>query len=317
MKKFCSIMFMFAFLIFGLMPAFCGPALALEDAIIAVVNEDIITLKDLKNFLIASYKQLETSIVSEKELQSAAKDLEENGIERLIDDRLILSAAKAKGYEAKPAAVTGRLTEIQAKYPSEAVFLSALAKDGLSITDLRQQISNQLITKYFLEQEIKAKIFVTPQEVTQYYHDHILDFTKPERINLDSIFIPYEGEDRSSAQLKAEQASERVKSGENFRSVANEFSTLPSLGTIAKGELLPDLEKELFKLDINQVSDPIESEKGIFIVKMLGKTEKETASLEDVRNKISNFLQSTKFKEELQRWIEKERKKAYIEIKQP
>ncbi len=297
-----------------------GPALAahaLEDAIIAVVNEDIITLKELHNFLVTSYKQLEASSRSEADLKAIAEDLEANGIDRLIDDRLILSAAKSMGYSPKPEAVTERMTELQAKYPSKEAFLAALTQDGLSITDLRQQISNQLVGKYFIEQEIKQKIFVAPQEVTEYYNTHLEDFTKPERINLDSIFIPYENGDRSAAQLKAQEAHARIKNDENFRAVAKEFSSLPPLGIISKGELRPELEKALFKLDVNQISEPIESDGGIFIIKILGKTEKETPSLEEVRATISNFLQNKKFKEELQNWIKKEREKAYIEIKKP
>lgn len=290
---------------------------ALEDAIIAVVNDDIITLKELQTFLAASYKQFEAGARSEAELKAIAEDLEKNSIDRLVDDRLILSAAKAKGYSPKPDAVSERVTELQAKYPSKEAFLTALTQDGLSITDLRQQISSQLIGKYFIEQEIKAKIFVAPQEVTEYYNTHLSDFTKPERINLDSIFIPYENEDRSSAQLKAQEAHARVKNDENFRAVAKECSTLPPLGVISKGQLRPELEKALFKLEINQISEPIESDGGIFIVKILGKITPETSSLEDVRANISAFLQNKKFKEELQTWISTEREKAYIEIKKP
>ncbi len=293
------------------------PVHALEDAIIAVVNSDIITLKELQNFLIASYKQLEGSSHSETELRAIAEDLEANGVERLIDDRLLLSAAKTKGYEPRPEAVKQRLNELQAKYPSEESFLKALAQDGMSITDIRQQISNQLITKYFIEQEIKANIFVTPQEVTEYYKTHTDDFTTPERINLDSIFIPYEDKDRTTANLKAQEAYQRIKNGEDFRTVAKEFSTIPPLGIIAKGQLLPELEKELFKLDIQQVSSPIESEKGIFIIKVLGKIEQETVGLEQARARISNYLENKKLREDLQSWITKERKKAYIEIKTP
>jgi len=108
-----------------------------------------------------------------------------------------------------------------------------------------------------------------------------------------------------------------LKNGEDFRAVAKECSTLPPLGVITKGQLLPDLEKQLFLLNVGELSAPIESDKGIFLIKVLGKTEQETAALEEVKPRISAYLQNKKFKEELQRWIEKERQKAYIEIKAP
>ena len=72
---------------------------ALEDAIVAVVEQEIITLKDLKEYIHATYVNLVAEGLPEKELEKTMLDLEINGINKLIEDKLILNEANRIGLE--------------------------------------------------------------------------------------------------------------------------------------------------------------------------------------------------------------------------
>ena len=78
---------------------FARPVSALEDAIIAIVNDDIVTLKDLKDFMGSQYMQLRMDGKTDSQIQEIMSELEISGIRLLIEDRLILSEANNIGIE--------------------------------------------------------------------------------------------------------------------------------------------------------------------------------------------------------------------------
>jgi len=296
---------------------FATPALSVEDAIIAVVNDEVITLKDLKDYINAVYTQLKIEgRYTEDEIRKIIEQVQEDGINRLIDDRLILNAANEKGIEAKRAAVDEKIAEFRSRYASEQAFLAALAAEGLNVTDLRNRITDQLKSQFFVETEIKSAIKVNPQDVTDYYNEHTGEFKKPERVDLESIFIAY-ADDRRAAKKAADSAYRLLKDGTAFAEAASQFSKGPSVGIIARGQTKPDIEKMIFALKPGEFTAPMESDQGIFIFKLNRKLPEEILPLEEVKDFIAQTLFNEKLQEKMKAWLKEARSKAYIEIKNP
>lgn len=77
----------------------------------------------------------------------------------------------------------------------------------------------------------------------------------------------------------AKQLVERLKNGEDFGTLAMEFSTDTGsavkggdLGWFGKGSMIPEFEQAAFSLKIGEISDPIKSQYGWHIIQVLGKT---------------------------------------------
>ena len=288
---------------------------ALDDAIVAVINEDIITLKDLREYVRTIYLQLLAQGKTQDQIRSVMGSFEQDGLNRLIEDKLLLDQANKKGIQIRDKIITQKVDKIKKQYASELEFTDALASEGLTVTDLRNKISDQLKVKYLVEMEVEGKIFVNPQEVTRYYQTNIDQFKKPERVNLDSVFIAY-GNDPSAARAKATEAWELLNKGRDFSEIAKAYSQSPSLGTIERGKLLPILEETIFNLKPGEASSPIEIDNGIYIFKVKAKIPAHTAKLIRVKADIYSHLFRDKFKERLQAWLNDLKKDAYIEIKQ-
>src|SRR3989338_8077508 len=177
---------------FALLGAVLGtsPSWALDDGIIAVVNDDVITLKDLKDYLGSIYRQMQADGKSPEEVKAAMADLEERGIYQIIDDKVVLDSARKKGLEVREKAIDDRLDEIRKKYVSEKEFVDALLADGSTVGEFRTKIKEQMMVHYFIDLEVRSKIFVNPQEITEYYQKNPQQFLRPARVNLDSLFIP-------------------------------------------------------------------------------------------------------------------------------
>ncbi len=310
-KKF----FLISFFLTALMgTSFSADLFAADDAIIAVVNNETITLKDLKEYLNAIYLQLASGGKSEEDIQKIMTDYEISGIDQLIDDKLLVDEANKKQMEIRSKLIDDRLTQIKSHYPSEKAFIDALMGDGLTVTDLKNRVMDQLKKKYLIEMEVRSKILVNPSEVTDYYEKHSPEFQSGEKMDLDSIFVAYK-DNRDEAARKANHALDLLKQGRNFLEVAKEFSDTPSIGLIEKGQLLPELEKEIFKLQEAETSPLVSTDKGIYIFRVNKKIPQKVLILEDVKDEISDRLFQNKFQARLENWLKELRKNAYVEIK--
>ena len=288
---------------------------AVEDAVIAVVNDELITLRDLRDYIQSTYVSLVAEGMKDEDIKKIMSDLQANGIDKLIEDKLILSEANKMGMDVREKLINDRIEDVKKKYPSEQAFLDALVQHGVTINDLRKKIIEQLKIKFAVEHEVRSQIFVNPQEVTDYYESHKQEFNKKERVNLESIYIDF-GDDKNKARQRAQEALGKLKAGEDFQTVAKEYSQTPSLGTIERGQILPDVENIVFKLEKNEISNLVTVEKGIYIFKLTGRAQIEMASLKEVKDQVYNQLFQQKFRTKFEEWVKKLKKDAYVEIKE-
>src|SRR3989338_5693709 len=187
-----------------------NPAPAIEDAIIAVVNNELITLKDLKDYVQSTYVSLVAEGVPDAQIQEVMKDMEVNGTNKLIEDKLIISQANSVGMLVREELVDDRINTLKEKYGSEQNLVAALIKNGSTLTDLKNKIRDQMKIKFIIDHDVKSKIYVNPQEVTKYYEENKQEFTQEERINLESLFIAYKG-DKEAAQSKIDEIMKEIK----------------------------------------------------------------------------------------------------------
>ncbi|MCA9408309.1 MAG: peptidyl-prolyl cis-trans isomerase [Candidatus Omnitrophica bacterium] len=289
-------------------------AFTLEDAIIAVVNDELITLKELRDYIKETYLALTAEGVDQTKIKEIMLDLEINGINKLIEDKLVLSKANSIGVEIRDKAVEERINEIKKKYPSEQIFLEALEASGGTLSDLQEKIKEQMKIQFIINHEVNSKIYINPKDVTKYYNEHIDQFKKKEYVKLESIFISYL-KGRTAAYEKATEALNFIREPEDFEKIAKKYSETPSIGKVERGQLLPEVEEAIFNLKINEVSSLIEVNNGIYIFKLIDKVSSSTASIADVKDSIRDILFQEKFKDRLTSWLEKLKKEAYIEIK--
>lgn len=293
-----------------------SPVLAAQgDKIVAVVNDEVITLKDLKAYMASIYSQLRIENNDPFEIDQIMRQYEAKGIDQLIEDKLILAAAREKEMEVKQAAVDKKVDEIKARYPSELVFKNIIEQQGMTITDVRERIADQMKAKYMVDSEVRSKIFVNPQEVTEYYNQNKVEFVQKARVNLDSIFISYDN-GLEEARKEAAEVHAMLKQGGVFRELSKKHSDLPSVGVIEEGQLKPGIEEKVFNMKEDEITDPIEVENGIYIFKFIRNSPRETKPLKEVKEIVYNRIFQKKFQDRFSSWIEKLRKKAYVEIRE-
>jgi len=278
------------------------------DKIIAVVNNDIITQKDLDDFVNFTRLQLQTDYTGQ-EIEGKINSIRADLLQRLIEDRLILQEAKKSNIKVDEARVKAKITQLRKRYGSDTEFQSSLTQQGLVQADIEVKIREQLLMYTIIDEKIKNKVKVSPREITAFYQENKELFSIPEERDVESVSI----EDKNQAK----EISDRLKNGERFEELANKYSLVPDKMNVFKdGQLKKEIEDAVFQLSQNQATEPIEIKGKFYIFKLNKVIPPRQASLQEVQGKIYASISSKKMQEELANWLNEVKKHSYIKILQ-
>ena len=294
------------------------------DRIVAVVNGDIIVLSELRqisrNYLDRMSDQFKVA-GGDEQLREAERRI----LDQLIDEKLVNQEADRLAITFSEREVDMAVKDMQNRNKlNDAQFAAALAEEGMTMPKYREQLKSQMKKVRVIDQEIKSRIQVSKEEVDAYYEKHADDFNaEPEvRIQQIRLIIPPESSagEVSRIQAQAESILAKIKGGEDFTSLVGLYSQDPTaqaggdMGTFKRGELLPAIDEYAFSMKPGEVSPVIRTEGGFHIVKVVGRREPTALSDEERRAEVKDVIFSEKAEEDFKVWIEKLRKKAYIEV---
>lgn len=96
-------------------------------------------------------------------------------------------------------------------------------------------------------------------------------------------------------EAQARAALKRVRGGEDFAKVADQVSKDPGsrggeLGWFTKDRMVPEFAEAAFKLQPNQISEPVKSQFGWHIIKVEERREKPFPKLEEIRDQVERYV---------------------------
>lgn len=120
---------------------------------------------------------------------------------------------------------------------------------------------------------------VTDEDIRKYYEDHKDKYKAEERASLDFVLFPKEATEADWARVKAEaeEYKSKIDKGEDFAEMAKAYSEDNTaqnggdVGWFKRGQMLKPFEDAAFSMAVGQVSEPIRSQLGWHIIKLLGR----------------------------------------------
>ena len=180
-----------------------------------------------------------------------------------------------------------------------------------------------ILIRKLVGREVHARIFVSPSEVMAYYNGHQDIFTLSDSLRIWSILIKIENEaSEYEARNMVKKVLEMAKRGYDFSALARKYSQGPfaksggDMGFVTHGQLIEELDREIFKIPEGGISGLIRSKLGFHIIKVGEKKKAKLLPFEDVKKKIEEVLFRKKSDKRYKEWIKKLQKNAYIAIKQ-
>jgi peptidyl-prolyl cis-trans isomerase SurA len=258
-----------------------------------------------------------------------------NILNELIDHQLLLQRAAAEQIKVSDAEVDAKLEQIRDPDPSQG-FDRRLKNQGLTLTQLREQVRQDLIIQKLIEQEISSRITVTKAEIANYYFHNTADFRVPEpEYHLAQILVTPVADPQvhnlmrddatteQGAQRKIQALYTQLRSGEDFAKVAEEYSEDPrtapgggDMGFIPASALAsyPQIQRALRFLKPGRFSGIIHDRNGFCVIKLLGFVPAGQRSLSDPQVQASIRKTLLDEKEEVLKaaYVEDLRNRAHI-----
>lgn len=282
------------------------PVLYAQDKVVAIVNNEIITQKDLNDFLNFIRMQYSHEFKG-KALEEKVAAMKQDLLQRLIEDRIMLAQAKIEKINAEPERVKAKIDDIKKHYASESEFERDLAKQGLVQADLENKIREQMFMYNIIEQKVRSKIVVRPDEITSFYNQNKRQFLKPEERVLSVIILTDEDQ--------AKAVSYQLRLGAKIEALAEKYSfTTDKLSALQGQELRSEIEDTVFKLGIGEVSNPVKINQQYYIFKLDNIIGSQELSLDQAQSKIQSYLFEKKLQEALAKWLDELKKQSYVKI---
>jgi peptidyl-prolyl cis-trans isomerase SurA len=300
------------------------------DRVVAIVNDDLITLSELREAAL-SINPTSTEQIDERTV-----------LNQMVEAKLFEQEANRRGITVTKEELDASIEQVRSKYNlTEDQMEEVLKKQNLTPETFREQWRTQTLGNKLLESQLKNRIVVTDDEIKKYYEenygaiDYAGDYSgiteKPkEEVEIAHILI---SPDTPDAQDRAVEVAELAKSGNDFAILAREYSDDSftadkggNLGIFKKGDLIEPLEIAVERTPEGKVSGPVQSPAGYHIIKVLNRTkpssnsndeksENETYISESESEEIRRILHRQKAEVQLQSWLKGIREKAYVEIK--
>ncbi|GAA0353633.1 peptidyl-prolyl cis-trans isomerase [Bacillus horti] len=239
-----------------------------SDKVVAMFAGESITMEDLVTRLIDRYG--------------------EQTLDELINRKLIAQKAQSLGLEVDEEEIDLELEALRLGYSSEEEFYQDLESQiGISSAELRAELEYYML----LEEMATMDIAITEQQIQDFYEEHGYLFEIPTQYRVHQIAVKTEQE--------AQQALNEISGGSSFEAVAAERSIdLASssaggdMGFVAEDDFYIEesVLQALEALELDVLSEPIETSEGFVIVKVTEKKEGSKQKLENVSAKIRRQL---------------------------
>ena len=306
----------------------CVPAYAeVVDKIIAVVNDDVITLSEF-NAAFEPYRKNIEKTYKGNDKEAVIKQTKDALFQRMIDGLLIEQEAKKTGISAtvKDADVMAVIQDVVTKQKlSMQDFLKNLDKEGNSIESVKKEIRSQLVRMRLLRREVKDKVLVSDEEIGEYYNKHREEYEGKESVRMKQLLLllPPGADKTTKMKIKNEALRLRglIMNGESFDLLAAKYSQGPAaaqggdVGFIEKGTIIPEVETVAFSLPLDQVSEVIESSLGFHIIKVVDKKGAGLKPIAMVREEVKAKIEDEKLDKKFDEWMSSIRAKSHIETR--
>ncbi len=319
------IIYSFYFSIFGF--SFVDKAKSAEgvDRIVAVVNDDIITLFELNQTVKPYAEKIRDLGYSTDQEHKMLFKVREDMLNQLIDQKLKDQEIKRIGIKIEEKEIDQTIERIkETNFYTDEDLRDALAKEGLTMEEYRERLKEQILRTKLINLKVTSKIVITKEDITAYYENHPDKYGGKKKYHLYNIIakVPSFADEKEKLKIKARMDAilTELNAGKSFESVAKSFSESSpdvaggDLGLFWLEELFPQLRNTIKEMKAGEFTPVLDTDQGfqIFFIKEIVQTSEKT--LEEVSPEIEKILFNEIVEKKFQSWLGDLRNQSVIKI---
>ena len=295
------------------------------DRIVAVVNDEIITLSDLNQAFrpyLGQVKSMGYSLEKQRQMLFKAR---EQVLDQMIDEKLTDQEIQRARLQISDKEIETAIEQIKTKnYFSDEDMRDMLLGQGYTMETYREELRKRMLRQRLVRREVKSKIIITDDDIAAYYAKNSATYAGKKKYHLRHIIKrapAWADKGKKQKILSAmEDILKQLKAGESFSALAKAHSESPSgkkdgdLGVFVFDSLSPKLQKAIQGLKSGQFTSVLDTDQGyqIFYIKEISQSSGTT--LTDAKAEIQDKLYQEVVNRKFQAWIGDLRKRSHIKI---
>jgi peptidyl-prolyl cis-trans isomerase SurA len=276
------------------------------DGVVAVVDGDPITLRELKRYGIEGAPFLPPDVRNDHRAL----------LNSMIEHRLLKFEFEKNGITAPDAMVERYIASVLEDGKQTRAQLDAdIARVGLTWKDYFERMRDEVQRIQLVNMQIRSRVNIPEEEVRREWENNP-KYRESEKLTVGVIFLPVPlGANPDDA--RAEAAGVQKEARGNFEAAARKYSKGPAaseggmLGDFTRGSMAPHFEKAMEGLGEGDVSQPVEGPGGLYIVTIADLKSAGRVPFDDVKKEIGDRLYEQRLSERYQKWATEDLRKDH------
>lgn len=295
------------------------------DRIVARVNNDVLTLHDVRQAAIPFVLQegMDPAVLDDA---SRRGQLHRDVLKDLIDRNLLVQEATKLELQISDAELNQYIMfTYQQQGLTEDQFKEQIESYGMRYPAYRDMVRQNLLKIRMIRVKVGSQVNVTEADVDQVFRERYGTDPGAERyVTVSHMLFPpttNTPEAHAEARERADAAMERLNAGEAFEDVAKTSNDGPTaakggfLGTFRRGELDGEFEAVAFAMSAGEVSEVVQTKFGYHIILVSNVEERATDENDQRRAMIFEELQQRAMQTLLDQYLKTLRSRAFVDVR--
>lgn len=298
-------------------------AAELVDAVAATVDREVVLYSELMSEIGPELENLRRTATSREDYNRTADRLLKEALNQSIDARLLVrEARKYPDLVISDKVIDEDIEEMRVNAGmTPEQFIQAI---GGSMSEFRERRRQMMLAQSVAFARVSAfekEIVISEEQIAEYYDEHRDEFENPTRIYVRQIFLRVQSdEERAQAHARLELLREEILAGTAFPDLATLHSQGPeaseggAIGWQQPGDLVEPLNTTAFSLKAGELSDVVDTQFGVHLLKVDEREDGGEAGLADVRFQIEPVLRKQEAQKKFDTWLADLRKRSRVRI---
>ena len=290
----------------------------LVDRVVAVINDDIITLQELHA---AAEPYLERNADAKQR-----KAVLESTLDNLVSGKLLAQQVVEAKITVTRSDVDRAIQDIlKQNRITEQELRQAVESRGMSMVQYRDDLEAQIVRLKLVDLKVRSRVDVAEADIKAEWERQFASEKGEELLSLRHLFFRWgespDPDEKKRVMDRAEKARGRILAGEDFAKVAAAESEGPtaanggSLGELSRSDLLPELARAATSLKVMKVSLPVVTTNGVHVLRIDSIRRKDPPKYESKRNEIYQRLYQSETERQMKVWLTELREQSAVQIR--
>ncbi|MET1077185.1 MAG: peptidylprolyl isomerase [Pseudomonas sp.] len=259
------------------------------DRVVAIVDNDVVMQSQLDTRL----REVQQTLSKRGAALPPEHVLQQQVLERLVIENIQLQTGERSGIRITDEELNQAIGTIaQRNGMSSEQFRAALAQDGLSYEDAREQVRREMVINRVRQRRVAERIQVTDQEVKNFLASDMGKMQLSQEFRLANLLIAVpEGASATqiqAAERQAKELHEQLRQGADFGQLAIARSASETaleggeMGWRKAAQLPPPFDSMINTLAVGEVTEPVRTPGGFIMLKLLEKRGGDTQVRDEV-----------------------------------